>query len=613
MIITPIQITSINMRRMNFLLPVFLQSTTASIVLVQEVWFGRISTLCSDTDPDGVTVYGPPKHDDWDCILPQYSGDEKCQVACYVRKSISMSPDVLIFPRLDHPIASRDSQVIEVTISGTVFLLVNIYHAVRNHKPSLSHILPNPLDSFTPTLVVGDFNTHSSTWSLPGATVSSWAAPLEEWFEESDLLLANPAGAATRKGTRSENRTERDSVIDLFLLNDSALCTGRFSPISISFEDSLGLDHAAISIFWSPPLEPTPYSPTTLPGFVIDDTLKDEWIKDFSYLPTPTISSLPSLTAAADALDTDIYAISGRFFKRRRTPDFRGLRWWNVHCEAALTCVASTRGKSRDPAIRDLRQTIREAKRCWARDPGTPPICKWTQETLQVPPDSTPADLVLGALKLKQRRVFCACLQVFFKHCFSGSFSLRFRPTAGDTIMCPCGDTPFESGMAPHPSHDDPIGAVPHADPPPDPGPEDGFLTPPKSGPVFRPSRVTSTLADGDEGWRADPSPGFRRLMEEFLHPSSGREASVRPVQPLHMGREASVHPGPLRKIHSPEHVLLECPLTEPYRHLIRDSILGSVNVRNLFYTIKGAESLATFLLRSNSLLRPLPPRPDPP
>ena len=48
--------------------------------------------------------------------------------------------------------------------------------------------------------------------------------------------------------------------------------------------------------------------------------------------------------------------------------------------------------------------------------------------------------------------------------------------------------------------------------------------------------------------------------------------------------------------------------MTEPFRFIIRDSILGSVNIRNLFYTIKGAESLATFLLRSNSLLRPVPP-----
>ena len=256
----------------------------------------------------------------------------------------------------------------------------------------------------------------------------------------------------------------------------------------------------------------------------------------------------------------------------------------------------------------------------WARDPTPPPVCKWTHEALQTPPDSTPADLVLGALKLKQRRVFCACLQVFFKHCFSGSFSLRFRPTAGDTIICPCADTldvptirgtvalraPSTSAVGPNlstPSHlDVPTsrGTVTVRVPSTSvAGPSSDIRTPSGS------RSASPTPADGGEGWRADPSPGFRRLMEEFLH--------LDPVQPQHLGREASVRPGPTRKIHSPEHVLMECPLTEPHRHLIRDSILGTVNVRNLFYTIKGAESLATFLLRSNSLLRPLPPRPDPP
>ena len=334
MIITPLQVISINMRRMDFLLPAFLQSTSASIVLIQEIWFRRISIQRSDTDPDRVAVYGPPKHDNWDCILPQYSGSEKCRVACYVRKPLTLSTDILIFPHLDHPIASQDSQVIKVVISGTVFLLVNIYHAVRKHKHALSHLLPYPLDSATPTLVVGDFNTHSSTWSLPGVTVLSWAAPLEEWFEKSDLSLVNPTGAAMRKGTHSKTRTERDSVLGLFLLNDSALATSCFSPMSISFDDSMGSDHATLSIFWSPPFEPVTYSPSILLGFIIDNSLQNSWIKDFSLLSTPVISSLSSLSAAADLLDMDIYAISGKYFKHRHMPDFRGLHWWIPACEA---------------------------------------------------------------------------------------------------------------------------------------------------------------------------------------------------------------------------------------------------------------------------------------
>ena len=67
-------------------------------------------------------------------------------------------------------------------------------------------------------------------------------SPLEDWFEESDLSLVNPTGLAMHQGKARQH----DSIIDLALLNDSALCTGRFSPISISFLDSLGLDHVAL-------------------------------------------------------------------------------------------------------------------------------------------------------------------------------------------------------------------------------------------------------------------------------------------------------------------------------------------------------------------------------
>ena len=41
----------------------------------------------------------------------------------------------------------------------------------------------------------------------------------------------------------------------------------------------------------------------------------DIWIKDFSTLPTPDITDVDSLSYAADALDMDIYAISGKMFK----------------------------------------------------------------------------------------------------------------------------------------------------------------------------------------------------------------------------------------------------------------------------------------------------------
>ena len=166
--------------------------------------------------------------------------------------------------------------------------------------------------------------------------------------------------------------------------------------------------------------------------------------------------------------------------------------------------------------------------------------------------------------------------------------------------MCPCLDTPLESGI-PYPTHDSIIptfgGADLHTDPSLDSSPKEEFL-PLESGAAPCPMHDSLIPTFGGVDLHTDPSPGFRRLMEEFLHPKT----------PPSSGREASVRPGLPRKIHSPEHILLECPLTKPYRYLIHDSILGTVNVCNLFYTIKGAKSLATFLLHSNSLLHPLPP-----
>jgi len=111
-----------------------------------------------------------------------------------------MSHDVRIVSLIDHDAASPTSQVLEVTISDHVFLLVNIYHHVVNHCPSLSHLMRSPLDLVLPTYVVRDFNTHSSTWSFLGAMVLSWASPLEDWFEDSCLTLVNHRDGNAERG-----------------------------------------------------------------------------------------------------------------------------------------------------------------------------------------------------------------------------------------------------------------------------------------------------------------------------------------------------------------------------------------------------------------------------
>ena len=79
--------------------------------------------------------------------------------------------------------------------------------------------------------------------------------------------------------------------------------------------------------------------------------------------------------------------------------------------------------------------------RLWKADQencADPPRCSWTGGVIPVPELSVPSDLVLGSLSLGQRRAMSATLQLFFKHCFCGAYSQRFRPTAGDVTTCPC-------------------------------------------------------------------------------------------------------------------------------------------------------------------------------
>ena len=80
---------------------------------------------------------------------------------------------------------------------------------------------------------------------------------------------------------------------------------------------------------------------------------------------------------------------------------------------------------------------------------------------------------------------------------------------------------------------------------------------------------------------------GQRRVQRCMAHPQQRDDISV---------------------LHSAPHILSDCPLVSVFR----SRILKDFSFHYLFWTVKGAEALTTFLICSNSLLRPLPPRPDP-
>ena len=179
---------------------------------------------------------------------------------------------------------------------------------------------------------------------------------------------------------------------------------------------------------------------------------------------------------------------------------------------------------------------------------------------------------MLGALSLKQRRASSIALQVFFKHCFAGDYSRWFCPQAGDNTTCEC-SFPLQDHT----------------------GPLDG-----ETRPNIEPDR------DNGSPSVVDRDPGFARLMREFLDPNAprSRSNSPPPYQPLRAGARRR------RKPHSSHHAIFSCLRSTELR---RDILGHNPNPHTIFHTFKGAVSLLQFLFASNSLLRPLPPRPDPP
>ena len=241
-------------------------------------------------------------------------------------------------------------------------------------------------------------------------------------------------------------------------------------------------------------------------------------------------------------------------------------------------------------------------------DCADPPRCKWTGGVIPVPDSSLPSDLVIGSLSLGQRRAMSAALQVFFQHCFCGAYSQRMRPTSGDTITCPC---TYSQTPIPMTELDRNGNPRPKAEATQDRS--RGRLS--VAWPYAMPRSLVSI---------ANRGAGFEALMAEQhanprLTPSrspSPTQGSARPPAAHYGGPQHTLrrmaHPRPQQDahvLHSAPHILSDCPLVS----IFRSRILKDFSFHYLFWTVKGAEALATFLVHSNSLLRLLPPCPDPP
>jgi hypothetical protein len=367
----PLRITSINMRRRNAATHALLNSTNNShLLLIQEPWFNTIGTARKDTARQGTDVRGGVASPKWEILYPNYQEGKRPKAMAYARKRPHhdpTTPPFTIVPRLDvcaHPCI----QVLDIVHDNEQWRVINVYHDVRDIT-CLQALLALDIDATTPTLVVGDFNAHSQTWSAPDNPRCQHARRIEEWAAANLLTLANTPGEITRRGAEHE----RDSVIDLAWYNEAAIQAGTFTGLQVDWAGSLGSDHAALHVKGHTREAPPEGDSEDNLGYVVDPEKSEEWIEAFKErsinLPFQLHPSSDEVEEAAASLTRDIQRTNEEIFQKRHPAHPKASPWWNAACDIAVQNLREAQtDDSRKTAHGKLKGTVRTAKRMWADD-----------------------------------------------------------------------------------------------------------------------------------------------------------------------------------------------------------------------------------------------------
>lgn len=172
-----IRIASVNMRKRNAATHALLNSDKGiNLLLIQEPWYNKIGTARDDNARDGTDIRGSATSPEWELIYPGLTERQHPKVMAYARKNStrnSHTPHFTVVPRIDictHPTL----QVMDIVLDKELWRVINFYHDVRDNT-SLQALLDLDINATTPTLLIGDFNTHSQSWSPPDTPRSSHA------------------------------------------------------------------------------------------------------------------------------------------------------------------------------------------------------------------------------------------------------------------------------------------------------------------------------------------------------------------------------------------------------------------------------------------------------
>src|SRR5712671_3556836 len=92
MLLNQVNICLVNTHHSNDCIYALLQKDdNTHILIIQELWFYTITTIHSNTNPDGTKQKGLPLNSKWDTHLPKHKPNDTCKVAIYTHKALLQS------------------------------------------------------------------------------------------------------------------------------------------------------------------------------------------------------------------------------------------------------------------------------------------------------------------------------------------------------------------------------------------------------------------------------------------------------------------------------------------------------------------------------------------
>jgi hypothetical protein len=194
------------------------------LLCVQEPWFNPVGTVRCDNMIQGKDVLGGAANPKWRLAYPSFTNGQRAKVMTYIRLHDHYSK---FKPNLCQLIVRNDLAthpcllISDIRIGTYYWRVINFYNDT-NDPSALNTLLSLDLDATIPTLIMGDFNLHSPSWSPGGWLMSRHAGRLEEWMATHTFDLLTKARIPTHMGEGGA----RNSTIDL-VWHNMAVTVGR--------------------------------------------------------------------------------------------------------------------------------------------------------------------------------------------------------------------------------------------------------------------------------------------------------------------------------------------------------------------------------------------------